>query len=171
MKRSNSKSNLLFNFFVSMQGWVYNVLPWLASIPASVLAGCLGDALIAHSVPVGVSRKIIHVSLSLTFVHSWFFFRTLLWSTIIFFHLASFPHYNNTKIIKFGWELFILWVISYGLSFSGFARFPDIRGTINDKLMVYGDRKLVVYGFRRFCGKAHPLRRKTVFAIASIQSD
>ena len=22
---------------------------------------------------------------------------------------ASFPHYNNTKIIKFGWEL-ILWV-------------------------------------------------------------
>ena len=34
---------------------------------------------------------------------------------------ASFPHYNNTKIIKFGWELFILWAISYGLSFSGFA--------------------------------------------------
>ena len=44
---------------------------------------------------------------------------------------ASFPHYNNTKIIKFGWELFILWVISYGLSFSGFARF-EFRGTIND---------------------------------------
>ena len=34
---------------------------------------------------------------------------------------ASFLHYNNTKIIKFGWQLFILWVISYGLSFSGFA--------------------------------------------------
>ena len=32
---------------------------------------------------------------------------------------ASFPHYNNIKIIKFGWELFILWVISYGLSFIG----------------------------------------------------
>ena len=46
-----------------------------------------------------------------------------------------FPHYNNTKIIKFGWELFILWVISYGLSFSGFARFPEFRGTINDELM------------------------------------
>ena len=33
------------------------------------------------------------------------FFRTLLWSTVIFFTLldrASFPHYNNTKIIKFG---------------------------------------------------------------------
>ena len=44
---------------------------------------------------------------------------------------ASFPHYNNTKIIKFGWELFILWVISYGLSFSGFAWFPEFRGTIN----------------------------------------
>ena len=45
---------------------------------------------------------------------------------------ASFPHYNNTKIIKFGWELFTLWVICYGLSFSGFARFPEVRGTIND---------------------------------------
>ena len=34
---------------------------------------------------------------------------------VIFFTLlgrASFPHYNNTKIIKFGGELFILWVIS-----------------------------------------------------------
>ena len=48
---------------------------------------------------------------------------------------ASFLHYNNTKIIKFGWERFILWVISYGLSFSGFARFPELRGTINAKLM------------------------------------
>ena len=48
---------------------------------------------------------------------------------------ASFPHYNNTKIIKFGWELFILWVISYGLSFSGFDRFPEFGGTINDKSM------------------------------------
>ena len=47
----------------------------------------------------------------------------------------SFPHYNNTKIIKFWWELFISWVISYGLSFSGFARFPEFRGTINYKLM------------------------------------
>ena len=46
---------------------------------------------------------------------------------------ASFPHYNNTKIIKFGWELFILWVISYGLSFSGFTRFPEFRGMINDR--------------------------------------
>ena len=33
---------------------------------------------------------------------------------------------------KIGWELFILWVISYGLSFSGFAWFPEFRGTIND---------------------------------------
>ena len=48
---------------------------------------------------------------------------------------TSFPHYNNTKIIKFSWELFILRVISYGLSFSGFARFPEFRGTINVKLM------------------------------------
>ena len=28
---------------------------------------------------------------------------------------ASFPHYNNSKIIKFGWELLMLWVIYYGL--------------------------------------------------------
>ena len=43
-----------------------------------------------------------------------FFFFTLL-------DRASLPHYNNTKIIKFSWELFILWVISCGLSFLGFA--------------------------------------------------
>ena len=62
-------------------------------------------------------------------------FQDLLWSTVIFFTLvdrASFPYYNNTKIIKFGWKLFILWVISHGLSFLGFARFPEFRGTIND---------------------------------------
>ena len=29
-------------------------------------------------------------------------------------------------------ENFLSWVISYGLSFSGFARFPEFRGTIND---------------------------------------
>ena len=34
--------------------------------------------------------------------------------------------------MKFGWELFILWVISYGLSFLRFARFPEFRGMIND---------------------------------------
>ena len=53
---------------------------------------------------------------------------------------TSFPHYNNTKIIKFGWELFISWVISYGLSFSRFARFPEFRGTINDKWMANPDK-------------------------------
>ena len=45
---------------------------------------------------------------------------------------TSFPHYNNTKIIKFGLELFILMAIAYGLAFPGFARFPEFRGTIND---------------------------------------
>ena len=48
---------------------------------------------------------------------------------------TSFPHNNDTKIIKFGWKLLILWVISYGLSFSRFARFPEFRSTINDKSM------------------------------------
>ena len=42
-------------------------------------------------------------------------------SFFTFLDRASFPHYNNPKVIKFGGELFILWVISYGLSFSGFA--------------------------------------------------
>ena len=46
--------------------------------------------------------------------------------------IASFLHYNNTKILKFGWDLFSLWVIIYGLSFSGFSRFPEFRGTINN---------------------------------------
>ena len=54
-----------------------------------------------------------------------FFFFTLL-------DRASFPPCNNTKIIKFGWKLFILWVISYGLSFWGFAQFLEFRGKIND---------------------------------------
>ena len=52
------------------------------------------------------------------------FFRTLLWWTVILFTLldrASFPQDNDTKISKFGWKLFILWVISYRLSFLGFA--------------------------------------------------
>ena len=38
-------------------------------------------------------------------------------------------------------ELFILWVISYGLSFSGFARFPELRSSINDKLINGKSRK------------------------------
>ena len=42
-------------------------------------------------------------------------------SFLIVLDRASFLHYNNTKIIKFGWKLFILWVISYRLSFLGFA--------------------------------------------------
>ena len=55
----------------------------------------------------------------------------------IFFALldrASISHYNNNKIIKFGWELFILWDISYGLSFSWFARFPEFARH-DDQLM------------------------------------
>ena len=46
-------------------------------------------------------------------------------SFLTLLYRASFPDYNNTKIIKFGWELFILWVISYGLSFLGFAWFSS----------------------------------------------
>ena len=54
---------------------------------------------------------------------------------VIFFTLldrASSSHYINTHIIKFGWELFILRVISYGLSSSEFARFPEFRGTMTN---------------------------------------
>ena len=42
-------------------------------------------------------------------------------SFFILLDRTSFLYYNNTKIIKFGWKLFILWVISYRLSFLGFA--------------------------------------------------
>ena len=65
-------------------------------------------------------------------------FRTLLWSTVTFFFTlldrASFPHYNSTKIIKFGWELFYLWSNFLWTVIFGFARFPEFRGTINDRL-------------------------------------
>ena len=60
---------------------------------------------------------------------------------------ASIFHYNNTKINKFGWKLFILWDISYGLSFSWFARFPEFWGTMTNlwqipKMTV--DKKLLI---------------------------
>ena len=78
--------------------------------------------------------------------HSIFQDFALINRTLYFFTLldrASFPHYNNTEIIKFDWKLFILWVISYGLSFSGFARFPEFRGTINESFgRPYIDRVL-----------------------------
>ena len=47
--------------------------------------------------------------------------------------IEYFPHYYHTKIIKFDWELFNLWVISYGLSFSGFARFSEFRARLKEK--------------------------------------
>ena len=56
-------------------------------------------------------------------------------NTVIIFALldrASISHYNNTKIIKFGLERFILWDISYGLSFSWFARFLEFWGTMTN---------------------------------------
>ena len=87
---------------------------------------------------------------------------------------TSFPHYNNTKIIKFGWKLFILWVISYGLSFSGFAidfslvGGPPKNGTVNflglcsdEQLLFftllgralfphYNDTKIIKFGWKLF---------------------
>ena len=86
---------------------------------------------------------------------------------------TSFPHYNNTKIIKFGWKLFILWVISYGRSFSGFAiNFslvggPPKNGTVNfsglcsvevifftllDRASFphYNDTKIIKFGWKLF---------------------
>ena len=36
------------------------------------------------------------------------------------------------------------------------------------RVFVWGPGSLFVHGFHRFRGKAHPLRRKTVFAVASI---
>ena len=70
---------------------------------------------------------------------------------------ASFLHYNNTKIIKFGWELFILWVISYGLSFSGFAWFPEFRGTINDSFS-----SKYMYMRQHMCWRQHSTSYKEI---------
>ena len=53
---------------------------------------------------------------------------------------AYFLYYNNTKIIKFGWEIFILWAISYGLSFPGFA--------INLSLLVLFTEQSIQWIFR-----------------------
>ena len=53
-------------------------------------------------------------------------------NSYLFFTLldrASFPQYNNTKIIKFGWELYFmsnfLWTVIFG-----FARFPEFRARL-----------------------------------------
>ena len=48
-------------------------------------------------------------------------------SFLILLDRATFSHYNDTKIIKFGWELLIWWVISDGLSFLGYAQFLEYR--------------------------------------------
>ena len=107
-------------FWVS---WIFNIFRYEVLSPQRRLAYYMTACIIYRVAPKKRNSRYSR------------FFRTLLWSTVIFFTLldrASFLHYNNTKIIKFGWELFILWVISYGLSFSGFARFPEFRGTIND---------------------------------------
>ena len=45
---------------------------------------------------------------------------------------ASFPHYNNTKIIKFGWDLRTFYFMS---NFLWTVIFRIFWGTINDKLM------------------------------------
>ena len=68
----------------------------------------------------------INLSLLVLFTEQSIFQDFALLNSYLFFTLvdrASFFHYNNTKIIKFGWELFILWLISYELSFSGFDKF------------------------------------------------
>ena len=58
-------------------------------------------------------------------------FMTLLYSAVIFltvFDRATISHHHDPKIIKFGVELLILWV----LSFSAFARFPEFGGKITN---------------------------------------
>ena len=40
----------------SLQGWVFNVVPWLVAIPASLLSGLLSDHLINQGEPWGRGR-------------------------------------------------------------------------------------------------------------------
>lgn len=33
-----------------LQGWVFNVVPWLVAIPSSLFSGCLSDHLISQGI-------------------------------------------------------------------------------------------------------------------------
>lgn len=40
--------NLLTVVILSLQGWIFNVIPWLVAIPSSLFSGCLSDHLISQ---------------------------------------------------------------------------------------------------------------------------
>lgn len=44
----------------SLQGWVFNVVPWLVAIPASLFSGLLSDRLINQGEPWGRGRAGSH---------------------------------------------------------------------------------------------------------------
>ncbi|XP_038057455.1 solute carrier family 17 member 9-like [Patiria miniata] len=46
--------------FPGQKGWVFNVLPWLVAIPASLGAGFVATKLLAMGCPVALCRKSIH---------------------------------------------------------------------------------------------------------------
>ena len=86
-------------------GWKLLIL-WVISYGLSFSGFAINLSLVGDPPKNGIVNFFFYFALSnsLPFLPSWI--------------EHSFPHYNNTKIIKFGWKLFILWVISYGLSFS-----------------------------------------------------
>jgi len=49
------------DFFPHEKGWVYNVIPWAMSIPASVLGGWLSDKLIKSKFDIGFTRKTMQI--------------------------------------------------------------------------------------------------------------
>ena len=50
-----------FCFFVILQGWVFNVVPWAMSIPFQWSSGLLADLLIARGCSTTFTRKFIQV--------------------------------------------------------------------------------------------------------------
>ncbi|XP_061418335.1 voltage-gated purine nucleotide uniporter SLC17A9 isoform X2 [Lethenteron reissneri] len=47
--------------FKDSKGWVFNVVPWLVSIPMAMLSGYLADLLIRHGVNTATVRKLMQV--------------------------------------------------------------------------------------------------------------
>ena len=49
------------DFYPHEKGWIYNVIPWAMSIPASVLGGWLSDKLIKAKFDTGFTRKTMQI--------------------------------------------------------------------------------------------------------------
>ena len=58
--------------------------------------------------------------------------KSQIWASILKDHNSCLKLNGQAQDHQIWLRTFYLWVISYGLSFARFARFPEFRGTIND---------------------------------------